>query len=89
MRFAVHRPGHPVASPRVKGDGEVGGVPRREVPHVPGMRAVIPQQRRLGGCGKQPVPEHANILSTATDISGEVKRRFFPCPKGGFFTSQL
>ncbi len=32
MRFTVHRPGNPVASPRVKGDGEVGGVPRRDVP---------------------------------------------------------
>jgi len=32
VRFTVHRPGNPVASPRVKGDGEVGGVPRRDVP---------------------------------------------------------
>ena len=31
MRFAVQGPGFPVASPRVKGDGEVGGVPRRDV----------------------------------------------------------
>ena len=32
MRFAVRRPGQRQASPRVKGDGEVGGVPRRDVP---------------------------------------------------------
>ena len=31
MRFAVHRPGIPEASPRMKGAGEAGGVPRRDV----------------------------------------------------------
>ncbi len=30
MRFAVHGPGCPVASPRMKGAGEAGGVPRRD-----------------------------------------------------------
>ncbi len=47
-----------------------------EVPHIPGVRAVVPQHRQLCGCGEQPVSGHANILSTTTDISGEVKRRF-------------
>ena len=28
----------------------------REVPHVPGVRAVVPQHRFLGGGGEQPVP---------------------------------
>jgi len=49
-----------------------------QVPHVPGVAAVVPQHRFLGGRGEQPVPGHANILSNHTDISGEVKRRFLP-----------
>jgi len=32
LRFAVHGPGIPAASPQVKGDGEVGGMPRGDVP---------------------------------------------------------
>jgi hypothetical protein len=47
-----------------------------EVPHVPGVRAVHPRRRLLGGCREQPVPGHTNTLSTTTDIAGEVKRRF-------------
>jgi hypothetical protein len=47
-----------------------------EVPHIPGVRAVHPQRRLLGGCREQSVPGHANTLSITTDISGEVKRRF-------------
>jgi hypothetical protein len=35
------------------------------------------------GC---PVPGHANTLSTATDISGEVKRRLLPGLKAGAAT---
>ena len=80
MRFAVHRPGIPAASPRicVLLDGQV--------PHVPGMAAVVPQHGLLGGRGVQPVPGHANTLSTANDISGEVKRRFLPGLKAGVST---
>jgi hypothetical protein len=87
----------------MKGDGEVGGVPRRDVdgrvhvrvadeaagsadeprfdgqvPDVPGVAAVIPQHRLLGGHGVEPVPGHTNTLSGTADISGEVKRRFLP-----------
>src|SRR6185437_3030324 len=47
----------------------------REVPHVPGVRAVVPQHRFLGGRGEHSIPRHANTLATTTDISGEVKRR--------------
>ena len=55
-----------------------------QIPHVPGVPAVIPQYRFLGGCGKQPVPErHTNILANTTDISGEVKRRFLPAGRSG------
>ncbi len=46
-----------------------------QVPHVPGVAAVVPQHRFLGGRGEQPVSRHANALSNTTDISGEVKRR--------------
>ena len=50
----------------------------RKVPHVSGVRAVIPQHRFLGGRRTQPIPGHTNTLATAADISGEVKRRFLP-----------
>jgi hypothetical protein len=58
----------------------------REVPHVPGVRAVVPQHRLLGGRGEQPVPGHANILANSTGIPGEVKRRFLPGLKAGVST---
>jgi hypothetical protein len=57
-----------------------------QVPDVPGVRAVIPQHRVLGGRGEQPVPGHANTLSNTTDISGEVKRRSLPGLKAGVST---
>ncbi len=50
----------------------------REVPHIPGMGAVVPQHRLLGGRREQPVPGHTNTLSADTDISGEVMRRCLP-----------
>ena len=80
MRFAVHRPGNPVASPRSHGvlDGEV--------PDVPGVAAVVPQHRFLGGGGEKPVPGHANTVSDTADISGEVTRRFLPGLKTGVST---
>jgi hypothetical protein len=53
-----------------------------QVPHVPGVAAVVPQDGLLGGRGEQPVTGHANILSTGTDILGEVKRRFLPGKAG-------
>ena len=46
-----------------------------QVPHEPGMRAVIPQRRLLGGCREHPVPRHANTIAIPADISGEVRRR--------------
>jgi len=39
-----------------------------KVPHVPGVRAMVPQYCLLGGCKDQPVSRHANTLSTGTDI---------------------
>ena len=57
-----------------------------QVPHVPGMGAVLPQHRLLGGRGVQPVSGHANTLATTTDIPGEVKRRFLPGLKAGVST---
>ena len=54
-----------------------------QVPHVPGVAAVVPQHRLLGGRGEQPVPGHANTLSDAADISGEVTRGFLPGLKAG------
>ncbi len=49
-----------------------------QVPHVPGVAAVAAQHGLLGGGREQPVPGHANTLSTTTDICGEVKRRSSP-----------
>ena len=60
-----------------------------QVPHVPGVAAVVPQHRLLGGGGDQPVPGHANTLSNATDISGEVTRRFLPSQRTGRSTPRL
>jgi hypothetical protein len=49
-----------------------------QVPHIPGVAAVVPQHCFLGGCGEEPVPGHTNTLSDIADISGEVTRRFLP-----------
>jgi len=57
-----------------------------QVPHVPGVAAVVPQHRLLGGRGEQPVPGHTNTLSNTTDISGELKRRLLPSLKTGAST---
>jgi hypothetical protein len=59
-----------------------------QVPHVPGLRAVVPQRRLLGGRGEQPVPGHTNILASTTHISGEVKRRFLHGLIAGVSTSR-
>jgi hypothetical protein len=57
-----------------------------QIPYVPGVSAVVPQHRLLGGRGEQPVPGHANILASTADISREVKRRFLPGLKAGVST---
>jgi hypothetical protein len=57
-----------------------------QIPHVPGVGAMVPQHRLLGGRWKQPVPRHTNTLATSTDIPGEVKRRYLPGLKAGIFT---
>ena len=49
-----------------------------EVPHVPGVAAVVGQHGFLGEGGEQPVTSHTNILSTNTHISEEVKWRVVP-----------
>lgn len=96
MRFAVHgsRAGLPVASPPMKGDGEMGEVPRRDVDgrvhiSVAGAPAVVPQHRLLGGQGEQPVPGHTNTLASTADISGEVTRRFLSGLKTGVSTPRF
>ena len=57
-----------------------------QVPHVPGVAAVVPQHRLLGGRGEQPEPGHANTLSDSADIFGEVTRRVLPGLKAGAST---
>src|SRR5690242_19171858 len=53
-----------------------------QVPDVPGVGAVVPQHRFLGGRGEQPVLGHTNTLAISTDIflGGEVA--FLPRPEG-------
>ena len=46
-----------------------------EIPYIPGVRTVIPQNAFLGGRRVQPVTRHANTLASATDIPREAKRR--------------
>ncbi len=60
-----------------------------QVPHVPGTGTVIPQHRFLGERRDQPVPGHANILSTRSDIPREVTRRSLPGLKAGVSTPRI
>src|SRR5512146_2676046 len=55
----------------------------REIPHVAGMGAVLPQNHFLGGCEGQPIPRHTNTLSTSTDIFRRDYVAFLPRPEGG------
>jgi hypothetical protein len=52
-----------------------------QIPHVPGVCAVIAHGRLLGGRGEQPVSGHTNTVAMTTDISGGVKQRFPAGPK--------
>ena len=45
-----------------------------QVPHVPGVGAVVTQRRLLDRRWKQTIAGHTNTLATTTDISWEVKR---------------
>jgi hypothetical protein len=45
----------------------------REIPHVPCVGTVIPQDRLLSGRREQTVSGHTNTLTTTSDISGGVK----------------
>jgi hypothetical protein len=59
-----------------------------QVPHEPGVAAVIPQRRLLGERREQPVPGHSNTLSNTADNSEEVKRRFLSSLKARISTPQ-
>jgi hypothetical protein len=49
----------------------------RQVPHVPGVRAVAQQHFLLRGCGVQPVAAHQRNLASTCDNEGR-ERRFLP-----------
>ena len=56
----------------------------REVPDKPGGYAVrIRSTASWAGVGSRRYLGHTNTLANATDISGEVKRRFLPGLKAG------
>jgi len=61
----------------------------RQVPHVPGMGAMLGQYFSLLRRGCQAIPRHSNTVSITADISGEVKRRFHPGDKTEAFTRRL
>jgi hypothetical protein len=61
----------------------------REIPHIPGVRAVPSQKRFLSRRGKQAVSGHTNTLATTADNSREVKRRFVPATKAEADTSRI
>jgi hypothetical protein len=81
VRFAVHGPDYPVAS-----RAQLPVLLDCQVPDEPRVAAVVPQDCLLGGRGKQKVPENTNSISSKTDISGEVKRRFLTGLKAGVST---
>jgi hypothetical protein len=56
----------------------------REIPHIPGVRAMLQQHHLLNGRGLKPEP-HAKTLTTTTDILRR-ERRFHPGPKAGVST---
>jgi hypothetical protein len=60
-----------------------------EIPSEPGVRTVVPQYRLLGERRDQTIPGHTNTIANATDIFGEVKRRFLHGLKAGFSTPQF
>src|SRR5262249_1203206 len=57
-----------------------------QVPDEPGVTAVDPQHRLLGGRRERTASSHTNTVATTADISGEVKRRFLPGLKTGVST---
>jgi hypothetical protein len=51
-----------------------------QVPHVPGLRAVLAQRRHVGMSGLEPVPRHSTTVAGAYDILAAEgrERRFLP-----------
>ena len=82
MRFAVHGPGCPVASPPVKGDGEVGGVPRRDVDgrvHVRVAGETAGSALEHGVAGPK-----IRVSGQAAAAGGAERRRFWAGGLGGW-----
>lgn len=96
MRFAVH----PLAQWQlttlsgVARDAAAAGPPPGllldgQVPHIPGVGTVLPQDELLFGCWLQPVSGHDSNLLSSTDILEGVKRRFIPGLKTGVATPRI
>jgi hypothetical protein len=60
----------------------------RQIPHVPGIGAVLPQLGFLAGRRRKTVPVHAATLAARSDIPGPEgrQRRFLPGLKVGVST---
>jgi hypothetical protein len=56
-----------------------------QVPHIPGVAAILGQRRRLFGGRKQPVSRHPGNLTTATDTSPKGEAAFPPPAKARGF----
>jgi hypothetical protein len=61
----------------------------RQVPHVPGVRAVLPQYCLLDRGRRQPVTGHTKTLASIADILEEVERRFLAGLKAGGSTPRI
>jgi hypothetical protein len=60
-----------------------------QVPHIPGVGAMLGEDDLLRWRWHHPVPGHESNLITTADISGEVKRRFLPSLKAGVATPRI
>jgi hypothetical protein len=60
-----------------------------QVPHKPGVCAVVVQDCSLSSGRRKAVRRHSNTLSRATDIPEGVRRRFGFGWNAGIFASQL
>jgi hypothetical protein len=55
----------------------------REIPHIPGMAAMLSQHRCLLSSRKQPVSRHTENLAPTTDTTQKGEATFPPPAKAG------
>lgn len=81
MRSAVYRPGIPAASPRVAGEGEVGGVPRRD---IPGRIHISITDETAGRAAEVRLALARSLVAARAPFGGQVRSaEEFPGGQGG------